>query len=99
MSNPFAPEAKEIPVPEIKENEVKIDIKEMDRKIRIECCELVHKNGGEWTGERGNSEWRPDKDVEPGDRNGTNPENKTWGDIMKKYDFESIPFKDGKPDF
>ncbi len=96
MSNPFAPEAKEIPVP----NKIlKINIRGMDTKIRIECCGLVPKNGGEWTGERGNSEWKPDRDVEPGDRNGTNPENKTWDDIMKKYDFESIPFKDENPDF
>lgn len=26
----------------------------------------------------GNSDWKPDPNVEPGDRQGTNPEHKTW---------------------
>ena len=41
----------------------------------------------------------PDKDVEPGDRNGTNPDHKTWEEIKNQYDFESVPFNDGEPDF
>lgn len=55
--------------------------------------------GGEWTGERGESEWKPDSDVIPSDRNGTNPEHKTWREIMEKYDFKTISFQDGAPDF
>lgn len=55
--------------------------------------------GGEWTGERGKSEWKPDPDVIPSDRHGTNPEHKTWREIMEKYDFKSILFQDGAPDF
>lgn len=54
---------------------------------------------GQWEGEKGNSRWKPDMEKIPGDRHGTNPENKTWGEICKKYGIESIPFEDGEPDF
>lgn len=49
--------------------------------------------------EPGNSDWKPDPNVEPGDRHGTNPEHKAWEQIMDEYGFDSIPFKDGEPDF
>ncbi len=52
----------------------------MDVKIRIERCGLLPRNGGEWSGEPRNSDWKPDRNVGPGDQNGTNPEHKTWGD-------------------
>lgn len=65
----------------------------------IEKKGILPRNGGEWSGEPGNSKWRPDPDVIPGDRNGTNPEDKTWGEIMKEYGFDYIPFKEGEPDF
>ncbi len=61
--------------------------------------DLLPRNGGKWSGEAGNSNWNPDRDTEPGNRNGTNPDHKTWKDIMDKYGFDSIPFKDGEPDF
>ena len=61
--------------------------------------EIIPRNGGEWSGEAGKSDWKPDRDTEPGDRNGTNPEHKTWGEIMDQYGVESIPFQDGDPDF
>lgn len=80
----------------------KLDLKvleKLDKKDKIEAVSLLPKNGGEWTGEKGNSEWTPDDDVVPGDRNGTNPDGKTWKEIKEKYNFESIPFKDGEPDF
>lgn len=59
----------------------------------------VEGSGGSWDGERGNSDWYPDEDYTPGDRNGTNPDNKTWGEILDQYDIDSIPFNDGEPDF
>ncbi|MCM1022643.1 MAG: HNH endonuclease [Prevotella sp.] len=73
----------------------------LDSKIKIEYekSAFLPKNGGEWTGKPGDSDWKPNKDIEPGDRHGTNPEQKTWAEIMKEYGFESIPFKDGEPDF
>lgn len=57
------------------------------------------RNGGEWSGEPGNSEWMPDSDSIPGDRNGTNSEDKTWKEIKEQYDFDGISFEDGRPDF
>jgi hypothetical protein len=60
---------------------------------------FLPRNGGEWSGEPGNSEWKPDPEVIPGDKHGTNPEHKTWAEIFKQYGFDSIPFRDGAPDF
>ncbi len=53
---------------------------------------------GHWSGERGNSYWIPDDDYVPIGQH-TNPEGKTWGELKKEYGFDSIPFKDGEPDF
>ena len=102
MSNPFGPgvvnDVIEEGIKEISKIE-SVTIEKMDMKIRLERNGLLPRNGGEWTGEAGNSDWKPDPDAEPGDRNGTNPEHKTWGKIMDQYDIESIPFNDGEPDF
>lgn len=65
----------------------------------IEDNYRLPRNGGEWSGEPGNSEWKPDSDTIPGDRNGTNPEDKSWKEIREQYDFEGISFEDGRPDF
>lgn len=56
-------------------------------------CPLEH---GHWDGERGDSKWYPAPDYIP---QKSNPENKTWGEILKKYGIDGIPFKDGEPDF
>lgn len=103
MSNLFSPE---LNMTEIVEHEVKSEnviekkvIDKMDMKIRIEKYSLLPRTGGEWSGEAGNSEWIPNDDVEPGDRNGTNRGHKTWAEIKKEYEFNSIPFDEGKPDF
>lgn len=99
MSNPFSPDFKEIVIAEEK-NEIKSEITEkMDMKIEFEKMSLLPRNGGEWSGVPGNSEWKPNPDVEPGDRHGTNPEHKSWKQIMEKYNFNSIPFHEGAPDF
>ena len=99
----FSPEKKviEISVSEIKGPSISesFNINKLDAKIKIEKSGFLPRTGGEWTGEPGNSEWKPDREVIPGDRNGTNPENKTWGEILDKYGIDSIPFKDGEPDF
>lgn len=58
------------------------------------------KEGGAWTGEPGNSEWVPDNEVKPKDKcEKTNPQNQSWDEIKKEYNFNSIKFKDGEPDF
>lgn len=56
-------------------------------------------HGGHYDGERGNSNWYPDDNEIPPDRNGTNSEHKNWEEIKKEYNFEKIPFIDGEPDF
>jgi len=56
----------------------------------------VEGNNGHWDGERGNSKWYPDRDSIPGK---SNPEGKTWGEILDKYGIDGISFKDGEPDF
>lgn len=99
MSNLFFPHFKEIAVLE-EQKEIKAEITErIDAKIKIEKIGLLPRNGGEWTGVPGNSEWKPNADVEPGDRHGTNPEHKLWKQIMEEYNFDSIPFHDSEPDF
>ena len=60
---------------------------------------ILPRNGGEWSGERGNSRWWPNRDEIPKDRHGTNPEHKTWDEILNEYGIDSIPFVDGYPDF
>lgn len=65
----------------------------------LERGTLLPRNGGTWSGEVGNSKWIPDKAVIPGDRNGTNPEHKKWGQILEKYGIDSVEFKKGYPDF
>lgn len=54
------------------------------------------RENGHWEGERGDSKWRPDKDYIPGK---CNPEQRTWGEILKSYNVDGIDFKDGEPDF
>lgn len=51
---------------------------------------------GYWEGERGNSKWIPDSGYEP---QKSNPEGKTWKEILEKYGTDGIVFKDGEPDF
>lgn len=74
-------------------------IEDIDKPTHSEISGILPRNGGEWTEEPGNSDWKPNPSIEPGDRNGTNPESKTWEEIMEQYGFESIPFRDGEPDF
>ena len=102
MNNPFGPEiAKDVIENKIKDTPKieSINIEKLDMKIRIEKTGILPRNGGNWTGEPGNSHWIPEPNYEPGDRNGTNPEHSTWSKIMDEYGFKSIPFSDYQPDF
>ena len=62
-------------------------------------------SNGSWEGERGNSKWIPDGDYVPpekspeGKKPYSNPEKKTWAELLDKYDIDGIKFKDGYPDF
>lgn len=51
---------------------------------------------GQWEGKRGGSKWIPAPDFVP---KKSNPEGKTWTEILKKYGIDGIEFKDGEPIF
>lgn len=57
-------------------------------------------SGGNWSGERGNSDWVMDKNATPANKL-YNSEKLTWNEINAKYrnNIKSIPFKNGEPDF
>jgi len=69
-------------------------------KSEIEKFKLMNnflpREGGEWNGEEGNSIWKPNRDEIPKRPPGNE---KTWGEILDKYEIEGIEFKDGEPDF
>lgn len=73
---------------------------DLDTPNNIEINNDIYKNcpieNGEWNGERGESNWNPDNEYIP---QKSNPENKTWGDILKEYDITGILFENGEPDF
>jgi len=81
-----------------------ISVEKLDVKIPFEKCGFP-RNGGEWSGEPGNSTWKPDPEYTPPEKSRnpehpySNPDNLSWGEILQKYGIEGIPFKDGKPDF
>jgi len=62
-------------------------------------CENVRKpvTGGTWDG----NIWKPNQEVipDPDNRQRGNPEGKTWGQILDKYEIAGIEFKNGYPDF
>jgi len=63
-----------------------------------QTSDYLPRKGGEWTGKPGDSTWKPDKEKVPQNPI-TNPDGKTWGEILDKYGIDGIPFKDGEPDF
>lgn len=60
---------------------------------------ILPRSNGEWTGVPGESTWKPNLDTIPKDKNHSNEEGKTWGEILTKYGVDGIPFKDGEPNF
>lgn len=57
------------------------------------------RSGGSWSGKQGNSIWIPNRNEVPPDRIGTNPEGRTWGEILDNGGIYGIEFKNGYPDF
>ncbi len=61
---------------------------------------LPKDGNGYWTGERGNSVWRPNLNDTPSDKGPhSNPDHLKWWQICLKYRITGIEFKDGEPDF
>ena len=68
-------------------------VSQLGKAVDLRNCPL---DNGEWTGERGNSKWIPDENYTP---QKSNPDNKTWGELLSKHSIDGINFKDGEPDF
>lgn len=68
----------------------------LPQEINKELYRYLPETGGEWSGEKGNSDWIPDDDVIPKQHN---PEGKSWAEIKEALGFNEIPFRDGEPDF
>lgn len=89
------------------ENKAKEENKsaEMSSKfLEIQEPEIIEKhrcprNNGKWDGIEGDSKFVPDDNIIPKDRNYSNPNGFTWGEIKEKYGINSVTFKDGYPDF
>ncbi len=60
----------------------------------------VDGHGGNWSGQRGNSDFVMDGNTVPANKL-YNPDKLTWNEIKAKYrnDIDSIPYKNGEPDF
>lgn len=58
------------------------------------CKDVVPRDHGKWSEDN----WFPDREHEPPNPL-TNPDHLSWDEILEKYDIDSIPFKDGEPDF
>lgn len=88
----------ESPLAELSKNIDILPENELNRPIDIPKYDGVRlpKSEGQWTGERGDSVWKPNRDYVP---SVYNPEGKTWGQILDENNTEGIPFKDGEPDF
>lgn len=85
------------------------DLKELDKPINFFLKNLgensdsryfsrcpIEGHNGHWESEKGDSVWKPNKeDIPPC----SNPEGKTWGEILKEHKTDGIEYKDGKPDF
>lgn len=62
-------------------------------------------NHGKWSGERGNSTWKPDPEYVPPEKSKnpdkpySNPDSLTWEKLLEKYDIDGVEFKDGYPVF
>lgn len=69
--------------------------KETERQADLRNCP-IEGNGGHWDGERGESKWMPEQDEVP---QKSNPNSKTWGEIMDEHDIDGVDFHDGEPDF
>lgn len=69
---------------------------DLPRTQDLQTKAFIPRENGRWTDVPGDSTWKPDSTAIP---KKDNPEGKTWGEILIKYDIDGIEFKDGDPDF
>lgn len=72
------------------------DAKELRQIQEFSTEKMLPKEGGEWSGEKGNSIWQPHLDEAPKKPEGNN---KTWCEILEPYNKEGVEFKENEPDF
>lgn len=77
-------------------SELPIEMFDKPLGIVIENIKNCPIENGEWTGERGDSTWKPNIEYIP---QKMNIDNKEWGEILEEYNIEGIEFKDGEPIF
>lgn len=65
-------------------------------ELSYKCDRYYHcpRENGTWTGERGDSDWKPDPEYVPKSQN---PEGQTWKTILKEYGIDHIEYKEGEP--
>lgn len=102
MNNPFV--ISEIgktqsPLAELAKSFDTLPDRELNKSLGQKMMGMIPRSGGEWTETPGNSEWKPNREETPNNRNYSNPEGKTWGEILDQYGVEGIPFHEGEPDF
>ena len=56
----------------------------------------IPRTGGIWSGEPGNSKWKPDRGLIPKQPFGNK---KSWGEILDEYGIDGIEFNEGEVDF
>ena len=60
----------------------------------------IPKSNGKWSGEAGNSYWQPDRNIIPERNQYSNPDGKSWSEILDLYKVRNgIQFKEGEPVF
>lgn len=62
-------------------------------------CPINDSKIGNWSGERGNSDFTPSGDYRPPNEKCQNPENLSLKEIFKKYGIDAIKYINGYPDF
>lgn len=95
----------EIPAPEIQKTLETATLEKLDSKNRFERSNYLPGNNGGWTGEPGNSTWKPDPEYTPPEKSKnpekpySNPDNLSWEEILEKFGIDGIEFRDGYPVF
>lgn len=102
MSSIFLVKAMDLPSTQMDnvESKWKDYINLIDNQLSINkeiySSKFLPNSGGEWSGERGESIWKPNPDGIP---KKDNPNNQTWEEILEKKGIDGIEYKDGYPDF